>query len=57
MDDSQLWLEWSGAASSFVVQRRDDLGRGDWVDVTSTSATNLALPLSGDREFYRVVVQ
>jgi dienelactone hydrolase len=53
----QLHLEWSGTAQSFVVQRRDDLGRGDWVEVTRTSATNLALPHSGDRGFYRVVVQ
>jgi ABC-type uncharacterized transport system permease subunit len=54
IDGDQTRLDWSGAASSFVVQRCTDLGLADWAIVRTTPETNAVLPHTSSREYYRI---
>jgi hypothetical protein len=49
---SQVYPEWTGVAPSFVVQRTADLGLAEWVDLMSTSQTNLIVTRTGNLGFY-----
>ncbi len=50
-----LTITWSGGKAPFKVQKRDDLGAGNWTDVSTTSELSVTVPRSGNAGFYRIL--
>jgi len=58
-DGGNIQLSWPAAASSFVLQRTDDLN-GDWADVGDAAdlvgdLNVLTLPIEGGNSFFRLM--
>lgn len=57
LNEAGLKLGWAGGVPPYTVQKKNTLSDAQWVDVTTTSDSQLVVPIAGKSGFFRILDQ